>query len=79
VNDALKKVSSIGLPTLSSSMGGIAAPAIANGNMALSGGGGGVVPIQFVYQPFIGMNDEYEAEKKLTDIINRVNRKSVNR
>lgn len=78
VNDALKKVSNIGLPSLSANMNSMAAPAIAgNGGMALSGGGNSA-PISFVYQPFIGVNDEYEAERKLRGIVERINRKQSN-
>lgn len=78
VNDALKKVSGIGLPKLNSSLTMMPAPAVA-GMSGFSGGGGGGAPIQFVYQPFIGVNDEYEAEEKLRGIIERVNRKTVNK
>jgi len=35
--------------------------------------------VQFTYAPFIGVNDEYEAEEKLRGIIERVNRKNVNK
>ena len=42
----------------------------------LNGGGGGVVPIQFVYQPFIGVNDEYEAKNKLRSIVSDLNREA---
>jgi hypothetical protein len=78
VNDALKQVSGIGLPSLSANMGGISAPAIAGGGgMALSGGGNGMA-MQFVYQPFIGVNDEYEAEQKLRGIVERISRRGSN-
>jgi hypothetical protein len=78
VNDALKQVSGIGLPSLSANMGGISAPAIAGGGgMALSGAGGGMA-MQFVYQPFIGVNDEYEAEQKLRGIVERISRRGSN-
>lgn len=79
VNDALKKVSGIGLPTLSANMGAMSAPAIAGGGgMALSGGGGGATAVSFVYQPFVGVNDEYEAEAKLRGIVERINRRGAN-
>ena len=55
----------------------MSAPAIAgNGGMALAGAGGGMPPIQFVYQPFIGVNDEAEAKNKLRSIINDLNREA---
>lgn len=76
VNDALKKVSNIGLPNLNSSMTMMPAPAVA-GMSGLSGGGGGGTNVQFVYQPFIGVNDEYEAEQKLRGIIERIERKKA--
>lgn len=51
------------------------APAIAGAaGMGMSGGGGKVVPVQFVYQPFIGVNDEREAVAKLRGIVERINR-----
>jgi len=31
-----------------------------------------------VYQPFIGVNDEYEAEEKLRGIVERINRRGAN-
>ena len=77
VNDALKKVGNIGLPNISASMGMMAAPAIAGSNMSFSGGGG-VQNLQFVYQPMIGVNDEYEAERKLRGIVERINRRTNN-
>ena len=78
VNDALKKVGNIGLPSISGGMGALSAPAIAgNGGMVL-GGAGGMSMVHFTYQPFIGVNDEYEAEQKLRGIMERVNRKSIN-
>ncbi|NUQ86793.1 MAG: hypothetical protein HUU11_19005, partial [Anaerolineales bacterium] len=52
------------------------APAVAG--MGGLGSGGGT-SVQFVYQPFIGVNDEYEAEAKLRGIIERINRKGANR
>lgn len=77
VNDALKKVSGIGLPNLNSSLTMMPAPAVA-GMSGLSGGGGSGTSVQFVYQPFIGVNDEYEAEQKLRGIIERIERKKAN-
>lgn len=76
VNDALKKVSGIGLPKLNSSLTMMPAPAMA-GMSGLSGPGAGS-NVQFVYQPFIGVNDEYEAEQKLRGIIERIERKKAN-
>lgn len=78
VNDALKKVSNIGLPNLDSSLTMMPAPAVSSMS-GLSGGGGGGMTVQFTYAPFIGVNDEYEAEEKLRGIIERVNRKNVNK
>lgn len=75
VNDALKAVGKMGLPTLSSAMGAMSAPAIAGGGgMALSSAGAGMPAMQFVYQPFIGVNDEYEAKNKLRSIVNDIQR-----
>lgn len=59
-----------GNPTMS-------APAIAaDGGMSLSGAGGGSV-VNFTYQPFVGVNDEYEAEAKLRGIFERISRRGV--
>jgi hypothetical protein len=66
------------MPNISSSLMSVPMPAIAGsaGNGMVSGGG--AVPVQFVYQPFIGVNDEYEATRKLRGIIDRVNRERSN-
>lgn len=77
VNDALKKVSNIGLPKLDANLSMMPAPAVAGMN-GLSGGAVNGANVTFVYQPFIGMNDEYEAENKLRGIIERINRKNTN-
>jgi hypothetical protein len=76
VNDALKKVSGIGLPRLSANLNAMPAPVL-SGGMALNGAGGGS-SVQFVYQPFVGVNDEYEAEQKLRGIIDRIERRKRN-
>lgn len=77
VNDALKKVSGIGLPKLNSSLTMLPAPAVAGmGGLAAPGGG---TNVQFVHQPFISVNDEYEAEQKLRGIIDRIERKKANK
>lgn len=62
------------LPRMSA--GQMSAPSIANANMTMNGDGTTMPPIQFIYQPFIGVNDEYEAKNKLRSIINDLNRES---
>ena len=68
VNDALKKVSNIGLPSLSSSLGAMPAPAVAGGVPLQSSSGGS---IQVVYSPLISTADEYEAGRVLGPFIER--------
>jgi len=75
VNDALQAVGNMSLPNLSASMTAMPAPAIADGGVALNSAGG-ATPVQFVYQPFIGVNDEYEAKTKLRSIVNDLNREA---
>lgn len=77
INDALKAVARVQLPQLSASLGLAPMPALAGGDMQFMSGG--VVPVQFVYQPFIGMNDEFEAANKLRDIVDRLDRERRNR
>lgn len=55
------------------------APAIAGAAGSGMGSGGQVVPVQFVYQPFIGVNDEYEAVRKMRGIVERINREQSNK
>lgn len=77
INDALQAMGNMSLPNLSASMNMMPAPAIAGGGISLAGGGGGAMPpIQFIYQPFIGVNDEYEAKNKLRSIVNDLNREA---
>lgn len=70
------------IPNMNTSSKGLkeTAPAVASMSEFSSGGGGGGggMTVQFTYSPFIGVNDEYEAEEKLRGIIERVNRKNVN-
>lgn len=74
VHDALRDVGSMSLPALSTTLSAMPAPAIASGGLNFPAAGGPVM-VQFSYQPFIGINDEREAENKLFDIITNVNRK----
>lgn len=65
------------IPNMPASLMNSAAPQIAAGGMSL-GSGGMAMAVHFTYQPFIGVNDEYQAEEKLRGIIERINRRGVN-
>lgn len=79
VSDMLRKVGDIRLPALAASMQMMPVPAIAGGGMTFAGGGRGAVPVQFTYQPFISVNDEYEAVQKMRRIIDQANRGQANK
>lgn len=70
VNDALRKVSGVGLPSLNSSLTMMPAPAL-SGMGALESGS---MVVNFTYSPFVSTSDEYEAEQKLRGIFERLDR-----
>jgi len=76
VNDALIKVSNLGLPDLSGSMGRMSTPALARAGGGASGGGLETVVVN--YNPFITGNDESQAKRVLRDIVYDLNRERSN-
>lgn len=75
VNEALEAVAHVGLPQLSSGLGAMPAPVLADGSVQL--GGGGLGAFQFVNQPFISTGDEYEAQRVLRPFIQQVIREEL--